>query len=80
MEKLLALHLEINDWDAATQDRLKEISGEVASGSVNADYIMATGTWLEQHAGPAAKAALWEIVKTIAAEATINGVKGFFGH
>jgi hypothetical protein len=38
-ERLLALQSEIEDWDEATKERLREITGEIASGTANPDWL-----------------------------------------
>jgi hypothetical protein len=73
------LQLENSDWDEATKERLSEIAGELSSNSANPDIVIATATWLDQHAGPAAKKALWGIVKTVGSDALITAVKAYFG-
>lgn len=77
-EDVLALQIEVNDWDEATQDRLREITAEIVDGSANPDKVMLVARWLDQHAGDTARQALWEVIKTAGAEALIGLFKATY--
>jgi hypothetical protein len=74
-KRLVELRSEIEDWDEATKQRLREITGEIAAGTANPDIVVATAEWLDQHAGPVAKKTLWEVVKAIGTQALESYVK-----
>lgn len=78
-EKTLQLKLETEDWDAATKTRLQELYGEIAVNKASTDYLVASAKWLEQRSGSAARNALWEIVKAIAAEGVVSAVRAGLG-
>jgi len=78
-QKLLAVHFEIEDWDQATKDRLREIAGEIETNDASGEYIVAVGTWLEQRGGPAAKNLLWDLVKSMGTDAVKTYVQARFG-
>ena len=76
--KLLAIHFEIEEWDEATKDRLREIAGEIETNDATGEYIVAVGTWLER-GGPAAKNLLWDLVKSMGTDAVKSYVQARFG-
>lgn len=77
--KLLELRSEVEDWDTATKARLEEVMGEIETGSVSGEYVMAAADWLDQRGGASARKTLWEIVKAVGADALVSYVKTRIG-